>query len=396
MSRRATMLRASALVVLAVGLHAAGFALYLAGGALGSATTDDLLTSVITVTFCAVGWLVAVRHPGNAIGWLFLGVAVCSGVDGLVHGYVAQQLAATATPGTFVATAGSVADVAWIPVVFLPPTFLLLLFPDGRLRSRRWRPIAWAAGAGIAGVLATTWVIPGPLLDFPELRNRYGIDSPLLDPLTGLAYLALLVGVVGSAWSVVVRFRHGRAQERQQIKWLAVAGVVAVVAFVVNVTAYEALGPALANAVIIVFGVLGLPAAAGIAILRYRLYEIDVVINRALVYGSLTTTLAACYLGSVLLLQLAFSAVTEGSGLAIAASTLAVAGLVRPVRARIQATVDRRFFRRKYDAAQTLERFGAHLRDEVDLDALGDELRAVVSDTMQPAHVSLWLRAGPS
>jgi hypothetical protein len=221
--------------------------------------------------------------------------------------------------------------------------------------------------------------------------NPIGVTSPWVDLLNGLSVLAIAIGIVGSSASLIVRFRRSRGEQRQQMKWLALAGGVAAATIPIAVSLYDEIGAAAMNAAIML-SVLGLPAATGVAILRYRLYDIDVVINRTLVYGVLTMTLALAYLGSVLLLQVALSGVTEGSGFAVAASTLAVAGLFRPARSGIQGLVDRRFYRRKYDAARTLERFGAHLRDEVALDSLSADLRTVVVETMQPAHVSLWLR----
>jgi hypothetical protein len=218
--------------------------------------------------------------------------------------------------------------------------------------------------------------------------------SDLFDALTGFGWLFMGIGVVLAAVAMVRRLRRSRGLEREQLKWIAfAAGVVGVIvaldeiSYFANVEGLNSLRDTLLGV-----GLAAFPLAAGVAILRYRLYDIDVVINRAVVYASLTATLAGAYLGLVLLLQLALDSLTSGSSLAVAVSTLAVAALFRPARARIQAAVDRRFYRRKYDAARTLEDFSARLREQVDLDALGGELRAVVSDTMQPTHVSLWLR----
>jgi hypothetical protein len=234
---------------------------------------------------------------------------------------------------------------------------------------------------------------PGPIPDYPQIRNPYGVESSVLDGLEALTLLALLIGILGSALSLIVRFRRARGEQRVQMKWLAFAGAVAAVTVPLGTVASDVVGEI--AYVPIMLSVLGLPAATGVAILRHRLYDIDVVINRTLVYGALTATLALTYLGSVLLLQLALSGITEGSGLAVAASTLAVAALFRPARARIQDGVDRRFYRRKYDAQRTLEGFSARLRDQVDLAALSSDLSGVVRETLQPAHVTLWLRERP-
>ena len=345
----------------------------------------------IGIVFSGVGAVIAVRQPRNAIGWIFISAGVAAGFASLAGAYAEYWIAGEGGSEAIGETAAAYSNVSWIPFILLPATFLLLLFPDGRLLSPRWRRIGWCAALGIAGVFVTSGLTPGKIEDYPSVENPYGVDHPLLDPLTGLSFVVLLIGIVGSSASLIVRFRRATGDQRVQIKWLALAGAIAALTFPIALFGWDLFGETV-SVTAIMLSVLALPVAAGVAILRYRLYDIDVVINRTLVYGSLTAALAVVYLGSVLLFQLVLGGITEESNLAIAGSTLAVAALFRPVRSRIQGIVDRRLFRRKYDAARTLESFSSRLRDEVDLNALDTELREVVAETMQPAHVSLWLR----
>jgi hypothetical protein len=387
MSGRAAARLAWSLAALAALLFAAGVALSLASVGLRTKATWALVPAIIA-GFSIVGVLIASRQPRNPIGWLFCGIGVAGSLMSLSRGYAEFWLDGQAASTTLGETAIWYSDVSWAPVMLPAATFLLLLFPDGRLLSRRWRPVAWCAGLGIALVFAADSFDPGPLPDFPQVANPYGVESPMIDVLTPIGLLLLLVALVGSPLSLVLRFRRAGYEQRQQIKWLALAGAVAAVTFVVAFVGYDLWTAPVADGAIMLT-VLALPVAAGIAILRYRLYDIDLVINRTLVYGALTATLAAAYVGTVLLLQLVLS---PGSDLAIAGSTLAVAALFRPARRRIQSAVDRRFYRRRYDAQRTLEDFAARLRDQVELNALNAELGAVVQETLQPAHVSLWLR----
>ena len=389
MSGRGSRRLAWGLAASAVLLMSAGETVALASAS--GADSGDLFIWAIALVFSGVGALIASRHPGNAIGWLFLGSGVSAGVAAVTGSYADYWVEARDGPALLGKTAALYGDLSWIPWILVPSTFLVLLFPDGRLLSRRWRPVAWCAVAAIGGSFVAGVLHAGPMEDRPQLTNPYGVESPLVDALQGLSFLLIFIAIVGSVASLILRFRRARGEQRQQLKWLAFAGAVAGTCVIAFMVLYDIVGEGVANAAIML-GVLSLPLAAGMAILRYRLYEIDVVINRTLVYGALTATLAAAYLGCVLLLQLVLGGVTGDSSLAVAGSTLAVAALFRPARGRIQDVVDRRFYRRKYDAAHTLERFGAQLRDEVDLGALRAELRSVVIETMQPAHVSVWLR----
>ena len=365
----------------------------------------EVILLLLPLAFTAVGAVVALRQPANRIGWVCLGIGfflLLGGAAG-AYGSYGRVTGWPPLPGADFFT--WLDDWTWLPAVGTVGSFLLLLFPDGRLPSARWRVVGWASAAVIILATFSEAAHPGALTSTPEVDNPYPIEAAAHIPgrLPGGANVLLAPCFIAAAASLVVRFRHARGRERLQLKWFASAAALLAVLFaaaaVANLVAglLDA-GRPLALQVIedaVSLSAVGLPLAIGIAVLRHDLYEIDVVINRTLVYGALTASLAAAYLGLVLLFQLVLSPLTSDSALAVAVSTLAVAALARPARGRIQELVDRRFYRRKYDAQRTLERFGAHLRDELDPDAVTTELRWVVAETMQPAHVSLWLRKAP-
>jgi len=345
----------------------------------------EIAYSLNFVAFAALGGLLASRRPRNPIGWLLCLAPLSLGISGAVTGWYVRAF--YAEPGSAAPPEALLWLANWIWVAGFPPliTALLLLFPDGRLPARSW----WPAGALVAAALGLMLfgyaLTPGPLDDFPRVENPLGIAEGLTTTMVELGHVGLLLSAIASAAALAWRFRRSRGVERQQLKWISTAAALAVVAFIANSVLDQAFG-VISNFLMLPF-LLALPAAATVAILRYRLYDLGRIVNRTLVYGGLTLTLAATYLGLVLLIGLAVGE----SNLAIAASTLAVAALFRPARARIQAIVDRRFYRRRYDAARALESFSARLRDEVDLQAVGSELRAAVRETVQPAHLSLWL-----
>jgi hypothetical protein len=400
MSRRTASRLAWSLCALSVALLVGGVALArtvrstaleLPYGSVGAASSF-VLTLAIVLTFSVVGAIVASRHPRNTIGWIFCTVGLEAGLGSLAGGYAEFWLASGWGSQRLGATAAWFATWAWIYQT-VAMTFLLLLFPDGRLPSPRWRPVAWLSGLGIGGFVLGSALEAGPLGDFPQVVNPYGIDSPIVR-VVGVASAFVVVGsMVASAISLIVRARRAGRVERQQIKWLAYGG--AVVVGTTLLASLISIWSVTVSIAVINLALLALPVFTGIAILRYRLYEIDLLINRTLVYGVLTGTLALLYFGGVAATQAIFRTITgheQQPQLAVVVSTLVIAALFNPLRRRIQGFIDRRFYRSRYDARKTLEAFSAKLRDETDLDALSDDLVGVVRETMQPAHVSLWLR----
>jgi hypothetical protein len=351
---------------------------------------------VAALAFSTVGVLVADRQRKNPIGWLLLCTGALYAVELFAGNYGVYTL--STDPGSLPGgtLAAWLTSWVWISGGSLI-LFVFLFFPDGKLPSPRWRPVAWLVLLNAALSVAPYAFGPGPLREFtegPPVVNPLGIEGSagLLDAFGRISFLLLVPISLALILAFVLRYRRALGEERQQIKWVAYA--VGLFAFAVIVVSFwPSLDGTVIGGALFLTGYLAIPSAMALAILRYRLYDVDVVINRTLVYSTLTATLALTYFGSIALLQGILIALTgQTSQLAVVASTLVIAALFNRVRHRIQGFIDRRFYRSKYDARKTLETFSHKLREETDLDRLAGDLVSVVQETMQPQHASLWLK----
>ena len=352
----------------------------------------------VAIVFAGLGTILVRKRPENPVPWIYLWIAVYLSLQGAAEQYAFYGL--VTNPGRLPGAIwmGWLAQMGGGTVFFTPLVFFFLLFPTGRLPSRRWRPFAYASLATMLFIGALDGLSAVRLRMAPGYSNPFGVEwiNDLRRALELPMVLAVLFLVAGAAFSLVVRFRRSRGEERQQLKWFTAAASL-LGAFILSaplIWTGVIPAPGWVWPAMLASGLIALPVASAFAMLRYRLYDIDVVINRTIVYGLLSAVLAGVYVALVFGFQTLLAPFTAESDLAIAASTLAVAGLFRPARSRVQGFIDRRFYRRKVDAERTLDEFSSSLRDEVDLDALSSELTRVVGETMQPSHVTLWLRSG--
>jgi hypothetical protein len=388
-----------ALCLSCVGLALCAPMLWLLNGRtlIGFIREGDGAIVVLVTSFSVVGALIVSHRPENVIGWIFCAAALCQALSEFGLEYATYALVTRPGSLSLGAEMSWLAEWIWAPGLGLILVFLPLLFPDGRPPSRRWRPVAWLGWLSI-GLIC----VPVSILIWPErgkaLLRGGGAGEEEMGLLLRIAeggFPIMLLAGLFAVISLFVRFRRARGDERQQIKWFAFAAAVTFTWILVFEQLLSAEGGVLeaVAAVSSLILVPSIPIATGIAILRYQLFDIDRIVNRALVYGLLTAVLVLVYIGSVVALRgLIFGFTGQSTQLTIVASTLLIAALFNPLRRRIQEFIDRRFYRRKYDAAKTLARFSTKLRDETDLDRLGGELVSVVRETMQPAYVSLWLR----
>jgi hypothetical protein len=369
--------------------YGVGVPLSVANGKFG----QDSSLLLAFAAFMVVGVVIVAHRPGNAVGWIFSAIGLLTAIGVLATEYAAY--AARTRPGSpsGVVLAAWYSSWWWYPTLVLVLVFTPLLFPTGRLLSTRWRPVAVAAAVGTAVIITLSALQPTLQNEDDPVRNPIGLAG-IPDPEEGTLGAVLLgllvVCAAAAAISVVLRFRRSQGVERQQLKWFTYAATLMVLFTVLSdyLLPQSGVVDALYGLVVAL-----VPVAAGVAILRYRLYDIDRLINRTLVYTLLSAILGLVYAGVVLILGQVFGGVTQDPPTwAVAGATLTVAALFQPARHRIQAVVDRRFNRRKYDAAKTIQAFSTRLRDEIDLDTLSIELLAVVDQTMESTRVSLWLR----
>jgi MFS family permease len=336
-----------------------------------------------------LGALILARYPDNRVGWVLcaLGVGLAAVLFGSEYARYALLTRPDSVPGG--AAVGWLYNWGWMSIFALVP-LLFLLFPDGRLRNRKWRPVGWATAITLAGpaavVAVVTWQYRGPyLMSGEELLPATAPQFSLVEAVEGGYFIAMTVLIAAGVASVLARLRHAAGVERQQIKWLLYGGGVAVA-----ITVVTTVFPTLETGLTALLTFAALLGAIAVAIFRYRLYDVDRIINRTLVYAVLTGVLGVSYAGVVLILG---QIVGQGRSSLVAGATLAVAALFQPARRRIQDQVDRRFNRRRYDAAKTIQAFSGRLRQEIDLDTLTAALPTVVHTVMEPTNVSLWLRA---
>ena len=403
MTARTAARLAWSLWALAMVLEVVAIALWLANHAVllrRPGTPDDLVPHVFLVPgYATVGAVIAARRR-NRIGWLFLAFGLLAALVSFGNTYFMRG--AIVTPGSLPAARVAVwaGTVMW-PSGYLFLALLLLLFPNGRLPSPRWRPVALVLAVSWSVAILYSAFAPATTVASVTFPNPVGIQAlghPTWKAVAQGVVAVAVATLAAAALGPLLRFRRADPAQRQQLKWFAFVIVVSVVTLLVAL----AVGGALPVVATMLWGVAtvgvvaGLPAAVGLAILRYRLYDIDRLINRALVYATLTAVLGLGYAGAVLVLGQLFGGVGERTpSWAVAGATLTVAALFQPARRRIQQAVDRRFNRRKYNTAQTIQAFSTRLRDQLDLDTLSAELVAVVDQTMEPTHVSVWLRPSP-
>jgi hypothetical protein len=350
---------------------------------------ERLLSDVPFLVFAGVGVLIATRRPQNPIGWLFIAVGFLFLFPVFATDYALHAL--YSNPGSLPAGAFASWATTWSWLLGIGVfVMVVLLFPNGRLSTRRWRPLAWVVVAdtviSVLAVAVLLWPERGlQLVGAWEGASTTRTDSALR--IISVGFPLLILAMLAAVVSLLQRFRRSQGEERQQLKWVVYGGSLPLV---VNLVTGLVTGFSDTSFLLFVdaVGIAALPVATGIAVLKYRLYDIDLIINRTLVYLALTAILGISYFALVA----GISSVAGESSLTVAGATLVVAALFQPLRRRIQAFIDRRFYRSKYDAEQTIADFSAKLRNDIDLDHLTTEMASVVHDTLQPAHFSLWLR----